>query len=513
MTQWRHARAEVLRLADVEAEARSRCDDLASRRASARAALAALLPELAQDATLAGMLLRAEAMCTAAEAELAAHRGRIEALAREEANLPELDQAAKDAAAALGAWRAHWAQAVEKLELPSDVAVAVAEAALAAWDRIAETAPDWRTAERRIREITASLADFTGEVRSVRERLGEPATDEAPPVIAARLVRSLAGARKAASDAADLAKRIAAHEAAVADAAQRLRVTEAEMDALRTIAETADDAELERTIERARDRDRVTESIARLGETLLAQGDGHAETALRDEAARIHSDSAVARLAEIEAELAALGERREQLSADRTKAEAELAAMRDGGDAAAKAQEAEDALADARTHAERYARLHVARVLLRVGIDRFRRDEQGPLLRNAGAHFALLTDGRYVRLEVDQDASGRAVLHAIRDTGAECPVEALSEGARDQLYLALRAASIDAHAAKAEPLPFIADDLLVNFDDARAAVAIALLAQLGRSSQVILFTHHDHIADLAAGQSGVAVQRLPALAA
>ena len=136
------------------------------------------------------------------------------------------------------------------------------------------------------------------------------------------------------------------------------------------------------------------------------------------------------------------------------------------------------------------------------------------MLRAAGAHFALLTDGRYVRLGVGEDGSGRTVLLAIRDDGAtECPVEALSEGARDQLYLALRVAAIEDHARKAEPLPFIADDLLVNFDDARAAAGIALLAELGRTTQVILFTHHDHIAALAAGRAGVAVQRLPALAA
>jgi uncharacterized protein YhaN len=92
-------------------------------------------------------------------------------------------------------------------------------------------------------------------------------------------------------------------------------------------------------------------------------------------------------------------------------------------------------------------------------------------------------------------------------------VEALSEGARDQLYLALRVAAIEGHVANAEPLPFIADDLLANFDDTRAAAAMALLSQLGRATQVILFTHHDHIATLAAQQTGVAVQRLPPLSA
>ena len=53
-------------------------------------------------------------------------------------------------------------------------------------------------------------------------------------------------------------------------------------------------------------------------------------------------------------------------------------------------------------------------------------EPQGPMLRAAGAHFALLTGGRYVRLGVGEDNSGRAVLLAIRDDGVtECPVEAL----------------------------------------------------------------------------------------
>ena len=132
------------------------------------------------------------------------------------------------------------------------------------------------------------------------------------------------------------------------------------------------------------------------------------------------------------------------------------------------------------------------------------------MLRKASAHFALLTGGRYARLGVDQDSAGRTLLHAVPAEGSECPIEGLSEGARDQLYLALRIATIETHVARSEPLPFIADDLLVNFDDTRATAALRLLAELDRSTQVILFTHHDHIADIAGRQEGVAIQRLTA---
>ena len=330
-------------------------------------------------------------------------------------------------------------------------------------------------------------------------------------MVAAAFARRHADARKAAGDAAELTKRIATHEAATIDATRRLQAAELELDALRKTAGTEDDSELEQAIGRARDRDKVAEAIAQLGATLLGQGDGYSEIALRDEAVCIDSDTAVARLAEIDRQLAALGERREQLSADRTKADATLAAMRDGRDAASKVQEAEDALTDALAHAERYARLHVARTLLRAGINRFRRDEQGPLLRTVDAYFALLTEGRDIRLEVDHNSTGRAMFLAVRDSDLECQVETLSEGTRDQLYLALRTAIVAAHATKAEPLPFIGDDLVVHFDDRRAAAALSLLARLGQTTPVILFTHHDHIAALATKQAGVAVQRLPSL--
>lgn len=262
-----------------------------------------------------------------------------------------------------------------------------------------------------------------------------------------------------------------------------------------------------------RRRDASVAEIARLGAALAAQGDGLNEAALHAEAVGVDPDAAAARLAAIETETGELGIQREASSAARTRAETTLDTMRQGQDAAGAAQEARQALAEAVTAAEHYARLHVARVLLRSGIDRFRRAQQGPLLQAAGRHFAALTGGRYVRLGVDEDAGGRLLLVAVRDEGTECPVEALSEGARDQLYLALRTATIEAHAASAEPLPFIADDLLVHFDDMRAAAAITLLAKLGRTTQVILFTHHDHIAALAASQSSadVMVLRLPDL--
>jgi chromosome segregation protein len=502
MTEWRRARAEILRRAEDAAGARRQRDDLGARRELARTALAELLPDVPPQEILSAVLLRAETACAADEAEVAERALRKNALRDAEGRLPELQKSVDAAATAIEAWRQDWPKAVIALGLPENTSIDTAEAALEAWARIAEAGPAWRTDENRIAAMTAGIEAYRTHIYAVLARLGGTVTAEPAPVIAARLGRRLAEAWKAASEANELSKRIAGHEQAAADAANVLAATEAELEALRRLVSVTDNPALRQAIERARQRDAVAATIARVEQSLATDGDGMAETSLRAEAAQTDLDALVGRLAEIAIQQATLGERREALSAQRTRAEAALDKLRQGHDAAAMTQHAEDALAAARDAAERYARLHVARVLLRSGIDRFRKGQQGPLLRAAGRHFALLTGDRYERLIVDYDAADRPVLVAIRDVGTECPVEALSEGARDQLYLALRVAAVQAYAAKAEPLPFIADDLLVHFDDTRAVAAIALLAQLGQNTQVILFTHHEHIVALAERQEG-----------
>ncbi len=506
MVEWRRQRDDLLKAAERAAEASQQRDDLTARRNRARTVLGG---DPAGAGTVETLLLRAETDCAAAEAAAAAHRHRLETLAREDAQLPELQAAAETAAAALRAWARQWGEAIAAFGLPRSATPAVAEAALAAWSRIAESAPAWRSDSDRVVQMSATVAAFAQEADAVRVKLREPDRGEPAETVAAQAARRLAAAEAAEQRAEELTTRIAAHRLATETATRRHDDAEADLAALRAAAGAQDDAALAHVIAQSVLRRETAADIAAREKVLLSHGDGQTEETLRAEAAAIDPDTAAARVAEIEARLAELGSRREALSAELARAEAKLAEMRQGHDAAAKAQDARDALADALAAAERYARLHVARELLRAGIDRYRREQQDPLLKAASAHFALLTGGRYVRLGIDEDAGERKTLSAIDGAGGTCPLVGLSEGARDQLYLALRVAAIEAHVSRAEPLPFVADDLLVTFDDTRAAAALRLLAELGQKTQVILFTHHDHIAALAGRQPGASVLRLP----
>ena len=169
------------------------------------------------------------------------------------------------------------------------------------------------------------------------------------------------------------------------------------------------------------------------------------------------------------------------------------------------------ALADLRDTAESYARVRTAALLLRRAVDRYRQEQQGPLLRRAAELFGTLTLGNYTGLKVEFDDRDQAILKGERRTGALVDVSGMSDGTRDQLFLALRVAAIELYVAGAEPIPFVADDLLVNYDDDRAAAALSVLHDLSRQTQVLFFTHHSHLCDVAKRRLGTGALKVHAL--
>lgn len=163
-------------------------------------------------------------------------------------------------------------------------------------------------------------------------------------------------------------------------------------------------------------------------------------------------------------------------------------------DAAARAQEA---LARVRANAEKFVRAKLAAVILRREIERYREENQGPLLGRASALFSRLTLGAFTGLRAGFDDKDRASLRIVRAGGGEVEAEGLSEGTRDQLYLSLRLASLLRYADVAAPMPLVLDDVLIHFDDERSAAALSVLAEVSKTVQVIFFTHHARLVDLA----------------
>ncbi len=182
------------------------------------------------------------------------------------------------------------------------------------------------------------------------------------------------------------------------------------------------------------------------------------------------------RIAALAGEIDRLDAERARLNQELGHRRGELARM-DGEGRAAEANERVEHLRSRLAHeVEEYARLRLASVVLREAIERYRQKSQGPVLDRAGTLFAALTLGSFegLRVDCDGDDHDRPVLQAVRPGGAEAiGIRGLSLGTADQLYLALRLASLEAAIALHGPVPLIADDLLIQFDDARTAAALS----------------------------------------
>jgi uncharacterized protein YhaN len=230
----------------------------------------------------------------------------------------------------------------------------------------------------------------------------------------------------------------------------------------------------------------------------LAQASSHSEAELRLRLSERDTVSLDAERERCKAEIARLEQAQTAARQAEEQARRELEAI-DASDQAARAREAmESAAARYRANLQPWARLRLAHALLSEALGRFRERAQAPMVGAASVYFKLMTGGRYERLVAD-DEDGKPVLRALREDGARIGVEAMSEGTADQLYLALRLAALELRRASHPMMPLVLDDVLITSDDARAANILKALAKFAEEGQVMLFTHHRHLLDLAGG--------------
>ncbi len=170
-------------------------------------------------------------------------------------------------------------------------------------------------------------------------------------------------------------------------------------------------------------------------------------------------------------------------------------------DAANLLQQAEFSLAKVDRYWNEYLRLELARRILERAIDNFRERNESTVIAQASEIFRQLTLGRYVELTVEYDEA-TPVLEAFHRDGTRRRVSQLSDGTRDQLYLALRLAFVRQHASAGLSVPLVMDDILVHFDDARSSATLEVLRDLSRKTQILYFTHHESIATAASQMMG-----------
>ncbi len=130
---------------------------------------------------------------------------------------------------------------------------------------------------------------------------------------------------------------------------------------------------------------------------------------------------------------------------------------------------------------------------------RYEKERQPKMLARASEYIGILTDGRYT---LDTEAAPEA-LYLVDNTNDRVPPARWSSGLADQVYLALRLSLAKVFSERVESLPIILDDILVRFDEERQRAALKLLAHIGKTEQVLVFTCHNGTYELAKTVDGI----------
>lgn len=424
----------------------------------------------------------------------------------------EIERARADAARALSAlderaaslddqheaWRTRWAREVAELGMPAQASPEEALACLEDLDALGRKREAMRALQRRIEGMERDAAALQADVRRTCETHLPEAVEQALPEAVQALVQALQTARDLRRDRGRLERELAEVQMRLADAELAANAADEQLGTLMQRAGAQDLAQLIEAENRSAQARELDRDLHEVEQQLLSVGEGASVDALREQVRDVQVDRCRARLAELEEEqeeaLQAL--RDHDHTVGRMEAGLELLEQESG--AAQAAEEVETQIAEVRALGHRYAVVRLASALLAREVERYRDLHQGPVLARASSLFEQLTLGRYQGLRADYDAQDRAVLRCVRaDGGAEIPVEGLSDGTRDQLYLALRLASLERFCEQNEALPLVLDDCFIHFDDDRVKAALVPLARFAGQSQVLFFTHHARIVELA----------------
>lgn len=512
MAAWR-AEAETLIEAHqaVETERLERAR-LAARIEGHRAALRDLgrragLPEL--DGLPLGLVLdRLETRVAAlAEAWEAARESKAGARAAA-GQAARIEAEIGEARAAQAAWSAQWSAAIGLAGLTADATPDEAASALAAWNEVPGVLEALLAARRRVEGMRRDRAAYAGDVAGL---VGDLAPDLAPLPPGAAMKALHGRLRVAQTEAArrdellrrkSLAERAHAAERDAADTAARALAEHL------AVAGRSDAAEAADLHARLLARRALRGELAARRDALARVADGVGEAVLRAERAALSADAIEAALHRLHGEREEAQQHSNVAFAERDRCERQRRDLEAGMGAELASAQRKAAEAEIQAAAREWAVLKVASLMLGSAIGRHRAGQQDPLVARAGALFSGLTGGAFAGLVQYYNEDDLPCIGGNRGSGKPVPVEGLSEGTRDQLYLALRLAYLEDYAARSEPAPFIGDDLFLTFDDARTGHGIEALASLGGAIQPILFTHHRHVAEIARARLGEGVEVL-----
>lgn len=508
---WASRRQIALEKSQAKQNADEQRSELALRRAQACGNLRNAMGEVEAmvEISLQSILERGQGRLTAANKQSTDIERLKQQLESAESEVDDVKRQLNEKKAEKERWRGAWDAAVREVgfALPPDNADAhlqMCEEMRTEADKISELA-------RRIESIRRDEITFNARVHDLAQRLGENINEHSVRQVVDNLLTRLTKAHADAQANGSLKDDINTRNSELRQADAELQAAEASLAGVREATGTTDRLAVAGAIAASQERRALQNKLLEFEEEISAQSDGVPLKNLIDACLHEDPDALAKRSESLSQDLKQLDDTISEVTHKAALAQKNFEIMDSGPKASDAAADMEQALAEMTEQAEAYLLKRAQFLLLRQAIERYREERQNPLLLRAGELFKILTLGRYKELRVDFDGPEPRLLGLGEGGQTAVGIDEMSDGTIDQLFLALRVAAIEDGLQSHVALPFLADDLFINFDNERARAGFRVLGELAQSTQVLFFTHHSHLlalAEEALGKDGLTICEL-----
>jgi uncharacterized protein YhaN len=400
------------------------------------------------------------------------------------------DKARKEATRAQEAWQ-KW---LEKHNIDETVIPETCLELISMVESLREKTKAIDTLRDRITEIEGAMEGYEKQTNAVRQGCDLPEKSRtAFPAAVDELVEASREASESSNRAGQLRKTIDDAKARLKDLEDRAQDVTKEVTALLSEGGASDEESFRNRAKIFDQREELISTIRNLTKNLeRIAGRDRLKAFMRDlETAnpeQLHQMQREVneRLEEIEARLDEMRDERAQLTEkiSQIETEEESSELR-----------LRQAVLQERLHsdARKWSVLTIGKALLAETRLKYERERQPAVIQEAQRFFSSFTTGRYERIF---SLPGEDRIAVEDRAGKRKDLSELSRGTIEQLYLALRFGLVREFPKRAEPMPVIMDDILVNFDPDRAREACRALGELSKEQQVLLFTCHPETVEL-----------------
>jgi uncharacterized protein YhaN len=426
------------------------------------------------------------------------HKNLLKNVTKIKKKLENAKEKVADTGEELEIWKGKWDKVIENLKILKDTSPTVVKELLETYEECVTNYDKLKQTEKELDALTERITAFENKVKSMKQIINNDLIPNAMDLAVKTLFDVL---QKANTDQIELANLNSQITKANGELEETKKQNNHANGVLKKLLEQAccdSFEELENIESDYKEKCKWKNNIEQLEVQIIELGNGQMLNVLLEEANLANKDTLDIDLGGVQEELEKLDKARSEMEQAQGVIKNEYMEKIEGTNFASvkAAEEKQSKLAAIAGFADEYINYKLASLLLQKGIEYYRENNQSPILNRASEIFNRLTLGSFDGLTVDYDKKDQPIIMGVRNKDEKVEVSGMSDGTTDQLYLALRIASIENYVKDNEPIPFIVDDILVHFDDERSKETLKVLLELSNHTQIIFFTHHYRLIEL-----------------